>query len=103
MELLFITLGGAIIGLIARYALPYRHAHGSVLVPAFGAGFAAALWVALTWAGLKWNGGWIWWITLIATAVVTVGIDLLLGAVRTRGDERRLHRLTRSGVSSAGA
>jgi hypothetical protein len=67
MELLFITLGGAVIGLLARYTLPYRHAHGSVLIPAVGAGAAAALWVALTWLGLKWNGGWIWWVTLVGT------------------------------------
>jgi len=103
MELLFITLGGAVIGLLARYTLPYRHAHGSVLVPAVGAGVAAALWVALTWLGLKWNGGWIWWITLVGTAIITVAVDLTLGALRTRGDDRRLHRLTRTGLPSTGA
>ena len=102
MELLFITLGGAIIGLITRYALPHRHTHGSVLIPALGAGAAAALWVALTWAGMKWNGGWIWWITILGTAVITVGVDLLIGAVRTHNDVSRLHRLTRTGVPSAG-
>lgn len=102
MELLFITLGGAIIGLVARYALPYRHAHGSVLIPAVGAGVAAALWVGLTWAGMKWNGGWIWWITIIATAVITVAVDLLLGGLRTRADDSRLHRLSRTGIPSTG-
>ena len=102
MELLFITLGGAIIGLIARYTLPYRHAHGSVLVPAVGASVAAVLWVVLTWAGMKWNAGWIWWITLIGTAIITVGVDLLLGVLRTRSDEQRLHRLTRTGMTAGG-
>ncbi|MGA0566525.1 hypothetical protein ACO2Q7_04275 [Rathayibacter sp. KR2-224] len=100
MELLFITLGGAIVGLIARYTLPHRHAHGSVLVPAFGAGVAAALWVALTWIGLKWNGGWIWWITLVGTIIVTVVVDLLIGNLRSRGDKQRLERYTRAGVPS---
>jgi hypothetical protein len=103
MELLFITLGGAVIGLLARYTLPYRHAHGSVLIPAVGAAVAAALWVALTWLGLKWDGGWIWWITLVGTAVVTVGVDLAFGALRSRADDRRLHRLTRTGLPSTGA
>ncbi|MHA7986149.1 hypothetical protein ACX9R5_10100 [Rathayibacter sp. CAU 1779] len=103
MELLFITLGGAIIGLIARYVLPYRHSHGSVLIPGLGAISAAVLWVALTWAGMKWNGGWIWWITLVGTAVIAVGVDLLLGTLRTRGDERRLHQLTRTGIPTTGA
>ena len=102
MELLFISLAGAIIGLIARYTLPYRHAHGSVLVPAIGAGAAAVLWVGLTWAGMKWNGGWIWWIAIVATVIVTVGLDLLFGALRTRADTSRLHRLTRTGIPSTG-
>ena len=36
MELLFVALGGAIIGLGARYLLPHRHTHGAVLMPAIG-------------------------------------------------------------------
>lgn len=98
MELLFISLAGAIIGMIARYVLPYRHAHGSVVIPAVGAGVAAAIWVALTWAGMKWDGGWIWWFTLLGTAAVTAGVDLLIGGLRTRADRRRLHEFTRTGV-----
>jgi len=103
MELLFITLAGAIIGLLARYTLPHRHTHGSVLVPAVGAVVAAAGWVALTWLGMKWDGGWIWWFTLIGTAVIAVAADLLLGSLRARGDEKRLHHLTRTGLTAAGA
>ena len=103
MELLFITLGGAIIGLIARYTLPYRHEHGSVLIPAVGAVVSAALWVGLTWAGFKWNAGWIWWITIIGTAIITVGVDLLFGTLRNRADDSRLRRLTHTGVPSTGA
>jgi hypothetical protein len=98
MELLFISLAGALIGLGARYTLPYRHAHGSVVVPAVGTGVAAAIWVVLTWAGLRWDGGWIWWFTLLGTVVITVGVDLLLGGLRTRADRRRLHEFTRTGV-----
>lgn len=101
MELLFIGLGGAIIGLIARYTLPYRHRHGAVLIPALGAAVAALLWEALTWAGLKWNGGWIWWITLIATGIIAFGIDLLLGVLRKRNDERLLHTLSKGATRVA--
>ncbi|WP_022900639.1 hypothetical protein [Humibacter albus] len=103
MELLFITLAGAIIGLIARYTLPYRHSHGSVLIPALGAVVAAAGWVGLTWLGMKWDGGWIWWFTIIGTAVISVAVDLLIGSLRTRGDEKRLHTLTRTGLAAGGA
>ncbi|HEV7813259.1 MAG TPA: hypothetical protein VGO99_09820 [Leifsonia sp.] len=99
MELLFVALGGAILGLGARYFLPGRHTHGSVLVPAIGVMVASALWVALTWAGLKWDGGWIWWISLGGTAVVVTIADLLIGRIRKTSDERLLATLTKGAIA----
>ena len=99
MELLFVALGGAIIGLAARYFLPNRHTHGAVLIPALGVMVASALWVALTWAGLKWNGGWIWWITLVGTAVVVAVADIVIGRVRTAQDDRLLADLSKGAVA----
>ncbi|WP_431280203.1 hypothetical protein [Leifsonia poae] len=99
MELLFVALGEAILGLAARYFLPGRHTHGSVLVPAIGVMVSSVLWVALTWAGLKWNGGWIWWITLVGTAVVVTVVDLLLGRIRTNSDDRLLANLTKGAIA----
>lgn len=99
MELLFVALGGAILGLGARYLLPKRHTHGSVLMPAIGMMVASALWVALTWAGLKWNGGWIWWITLVGTAVIVTVVDLVVGRIRTTQDDRLLSTLTKGAVA----
>ena len=96
MELLFVALAGAILGLGARYLLPHRHTHGAVLIPALGVMVASTLWVILTWAGMKWNGGWIWWITLLSTAAVVVIVDVLLGRIRTLNDERMLARLTKA-------
>jgi len=93
MELLFITLGGAILGLIARYTLPHRDNHGAALVPAIGAAIAAVLWVALTWAGLAWDGGWIWVITLVATGVAVAVIDPIIGKNRGNADNARLAAL----------
>ncbi|KZX20260.1 hypothetical protein [Rathayibacter tanaceti] len=93
MELLFITLFGGLIGLGARYALPNRHLHGSVLVPALGGLVAAAVWVALTWAGLPWDGGLIWVITLVVAAIAVVLIDLSLGRSRARHDEASLQAM----------
>jgi ABC-type branched-subunit amino acid transport system permease subunit len=98
VELLFVALGGAILGLGARYFLPKRHTHGSVLMPAIGMMVASALWVALTWAGLKWNGGWIWWITLVGSAVVVTVVDLVVGRIRTTQDDRLLSTLTKGAV-----
>ncbi|MFP3464854.1 hypothetical protein [Leifsonia sp. SIMBA_070] len=99
MELLFVVLGGAIIGLAGRYFLPNRHTHGSALVPAIGVVSASVLWVVLTWAGLKWNGGWIWWITLLGTALVVAVADLLIGRLRAAGDDRLLHQLAKGAIA----
>jgi hypothetical protein len=99
VELLFVALGGAILGLGARYFLPGRHTHGSVLVPAIGVMVASALWVALTWAGLKWDGGWIWWISLGGTAVVVTIADLMIGRIRKTSDKRLLATLTKGAVA----
>ncbi|AND16003.1 hypothetical protein C5C18_07595 [Rathayibacter tritici] len=93
MELLFITLFGVVIGLAARYGLPHRHLHGSVLVPALGGLVAAVIWVALTWAGLPWDGGLIWVIALVVTAGAVVLADLSLGRRRARRDEASLQAM----------
>ncbi|MET0783473.1 MAG: hypothetical protein ABWY53_04025, partial [Leifsonia flava] len=79
MELLFVFLGGAIFGTIARYTLPHRDEHGSVLVPAIGAVVASVVWVALTWLGWAWDGGWIWWVSLGASVVAVIVADLAIG------------------------
>jgi peptidoglycan/LPS O-acetylase OafA/YrhL len=89
MELLFITLGGAILGLVARYSLPHRENHGVALVPSIGAAVAAVVWVGLTWAGLPWDGGWIWVISLLVTALVVAVADPVIGIYRERADIAR--------------
>ena len=90
MELLFVTLFGALIGLVARYALPHRGTHGVLLVPAVGTVAAMAAWVALTWAGLRWDQGVIWIATLGLSALAAAGIDLVLGRRRSAADARAL-------------
>ncbi|HEY0246676.1 MAG TPA: hypothetical protein VGC45_00305 [Gryllotalpicola sp.] len=98
MELMFIALAGIIIGGIGRYALPWRDTHGTVLMPAVGGIAAMVLWVALTWAGLKWDAGVIWWVALIGTGVVVAAVDLLVGRLRARSDAELRERLMRNGV-----
>lgn len=98
MELLFAALGGTLAGLAARYVLPGRGTHGSVLLPAIGTMVAAVVWVTLTWLGWKWNGGWIWWVTLVVSGLVCVGVDLFLSRRRALSDRRMLHALTKTGA-----
>ena len=93
MELLFVVLGGLIVGLIARYSLPRRSTHGEALIPAVAAIVAAVVWVALTWAGWPWDGGWIWAVSLVASGIVAVAVDILVGRRRDEGDSRMLVEL----------
>lgn len=93
MELLFVTLGGAILGLAARYALPRRHTYGTVLVPAIGAGVAAIVWVALTWLGWAWDGGWIWAVSLVVAGLAAAATPLVIGPRREHADAALFQRL----------
>lgn len=99
MELLFVTLGGAILGLAARYALPRRQTYGTVVIPAVGAGVAAVVWVGLTWLGWAWDGGWIWVVSLVVAALASAATALVIGPRRERADAALFERL----ASPAGA
>jgi hypothetical protein len=96
MELLFITLGGAVLGLGFRYAFPGRHSYGVLLLPALGASIAAAVWEALTWAGWKYDGGWIWAVSLVIAGVGAIVAAIVIARVRTAADESMLARLSRA-------
>jgi uncharacterized membrane protein YeaQ/YmgE (transglycosylase-associated protein family) len=90
VELLFVAIFGALVGLVARYALPHRATHGALLVPAVGTVTAMVVWVALTWAGLRWDQGVIWIATLGLSALVAAGTDLLIGRRRSSADAHDL-------------
>ena len=96
MELLFATLGGAILGLGARYALPGRDTYGVLLIPAVGAATAAIVWAGLTWLGWKFSGGWIWVVTLVAAAAVSAAVTLLVSRTRKNADVELLGRLSKA-------
>ena len=94
MELLFVTVIGAFIGLALRYLLPGRQSYGLFLLPAIGAAVTAAVWVGLVWAGWKFDGGWIWVAALVAGGVASIAAALLLNRGRKVFDQRRLHTLS---------
>jgi hypothetical protein len=103
MELMFVVLGGAILGLVARYSLPRRHTYGTVLVPAVGAGVAAIVWVVLTWLGWPWDGGWIWVASLVAAGAASAASALLIGPRREHADSALFERLARPGANGRSA
>ena len=94
MELLFVTVIAAFIGLALRYLLPGRGSYGLFLVPAIAAAATAAIWVGLVWLGLRFDGGWIWVIALVGGSAITTVGTLLIVRARKVGDERRLHTLS---------
>jgi hypothetical protein len=96
MELLFVTLIAFCIGLLGRYALPGRDTYGVALIPSIAAVVTAIVWVGLTWLGWKFDGGWIWVVSLGAAAVVTLVLALILPRVRRTNDDELLQKLSRA-------
>jgi hypothetical protein len=84
MELLFVVMGAALIGLIPRY-----------LLPAVSAAVAAAVWAGLTWLGWPFDGGWIWWASLVAGGLVALVLPIAIAPRRKRDDEALFERLIR--------
>lgn len=96
MELLFVTLIGAAIGAAVRYALPGRRSYGAILLPAMAAAVAAAAWAVLVWAGLRFDGSWIWVVSLLASGIAALVVALLLPRRRRDADQRLLQDLSRA-------
>jgi len=96
MELLFVCIAAASIGAVARYALPGRETHGVLLLPAIAIAVGAAVWALLTWFGMRFDGGWIWVVTLALTALAPVAAGALLPRRRREADARLLATLSRS-------
>jgi len=101
MELLFVTVIGACFGAIVRYALPRRTSYGLFLLPALGAAVTAVVWVALVWAGLTFDGTWIWVASLAAGVIATVVTARVLPGRREAADARMLAQLSGSKAARA--
>lgn len=98
MELLFAVLGGLICGAIAHVVLPWRSSRGSLLGPAVGGIVAAVVWEALTWAGWKYDGTWIWVIALVGAGVVALVAEWVLGKRRAAADAAYYERVATRGA-----
>lgn len=94
MEIIYVTVVGAGIGVLLRYLLPGRSTYGVALLPAVGAAVTAALWAGLTWLGWKADGGWIWVASLGGATVACLVVALVLSRRRHAADARQLHILS---------
>ena len=66
MEIAFLVVYAAILGLVAPYVGLKSDKYGS-LVPSAAAFLAGAvLWTILTWVGMSHTDGWIWTIVMVA-------------------------------------
>jgi hypothetical protein len=96
VELLFIVLGGVLLGFVFHYSLPAADTRGVLLAPAVGAVVAAVVWEALTWAGWPADGGWIWVVGLVLPGVAAI-VACRVAAVRRRArDTEQFARLLRA-------
>lgn len=94
MELVYVTVVGAGIGILLRYVLPGRGVYGVALLPSLGAAVTAVVWVGLTWLGWKADGGWIWLAALGGATVASLVVALVLSRRRQAADARELHVLS---------
>lgn len=96
MELLFSTIIGAIIGLVVRYAVKGHRSYGVVLLPAIAAAVTSVVWVALLWSGLTFDGGWIWVISFVVAAAVSLIVAIQLPKHRASADEALMQKIARA-------
>lgn len=87
MELLFAVLGGLILGAVAHVVVPWRSTRGVLLGPVVGGVVAAIVWEALTWAGWRYDGTWIWVVALVGALLVAVVAEWVLGRRRSAADD----------------
>lgn len=94
MELLFVVVISVGIGAVMRYVLPQRNTYGILLLPAVAGVVTAVVWVALLWAGLTFDGTWIWVASLLAGFGAALATALVLPRRRNAHDRRRVAELS---------
>ncbi len=97
MELLFVALGGAIIGLIAHYSLSGSVRRGVIVLPAVSTAVISVLWEGLIWLGLPAGEFLIWGISFAASAIVAFGLGVVLSRRRTASDDAFFSTFTKTG------
>jgi len=95
MELLFVVLISASLGLLARYLVRGRETFGAALLPSLSAAVSSIVWVGLLWgANWQFDGGWIWVAALVTGPVVALIVGALIPARRREADRALLTKLS---------
>lgn len=95
MELLFVALGGLLLGLVVHAAAPGRDTRGVLLVPGIATAVAAGAWGLLSLVGLRADGTWIWVASLAASGVAAALVPVLTVRRRRESDRQLFARLVR--------
>ncbi len=78
MELAFLVIYAAILGLVAPYLGIPTNRMGSLVPAAVSLASGSIIWAVLTWCGLHYDQGWIWVITMLAMpAIMVLGVRRL--------------------------
>lgn len=93
MELLYVALGGLVIGMAIGYWFPGKDLRGILLVPGFAVSLIAVLWESLTWLGLPYDGFLIWGMSFGITIAATLGLAITLNDFRADADNEAFKQL----------
>jgi hypothetical protein len=94
VELLFVIVIAASLGLGVRYHVPHRGTYGVLLLPSVAAAGGAVVWVVLLWLGWSFDGTWIWVVSLAAAGIAAIVVGLVLPRRRIEADAQLLAQLS---------
>ena len=94
MELLFVIVISAGIGLLVRYILGGRDTYGILLLPSISAVVGAVASSALLWLGWKYDVGWIWVVSLVAAGITAIVLAITVPRTRRVNDRAMLTKLS---------
>jgi quaternary ammonium compound-resistance protein SugE len=94
--MLFAVLGGVLLGIGVFYVVPGKDKYGVAVLHAVAGAATAVVWAGLTWAGWKFDGGWIWIVALAAGVAASALTGFVLTRMRSAADERMLQRLSKA-------
>ncbi|MEY4654977.1 MAG: hypothetical protein ACK5CU_01190 [Rhodoluna sp.] len=88
MEIIFILVYGALLGLMAPYLLSGREQFGALVAPALALVYGFVVWTILTWVGLSYTDYWIWTVTMLGMPVIMILGVRFIRAKRTRDESK---------------
>lgn len=93
MELIFVFLASAALGLLTRYLMPRRLLTGAALIPTVVTATGCLLWEILLWVGLVASIPLVsWLVALVGATVVGVALNIWLTRSRLAADHATLNR-----------